>query len=303
MRLRKHRESTTDSEADIVRFEMALLQMRVVGGDKAGNLAQARTMIAEAARHGSRLVVLPEAMDLGWTHPSCHTDAESIPDGEPCRQLAQAAAEHGVFVCAGLTERSGEQVFNAAVIIDPAGKVLCVHRKLNELDIGHDCYAQGDRLHVVHTELGALGLMICADGFAPDRVISRSLCMMGADIIVSPCAWAVPADHDNVAEPYGATWRNAYQPVARDFAVWIAGVSNVGAIDGGPWTGRHCIGCSLVVGPDGREVIQGPYGSDAQTILYVNVQPVPRPTRGSSWGDYWNSQPALPVTSSNKETP
>ena len=137
-------------------FEMALIQMSVMGGNKVRNLERAQEGIAEAAAHGSHLVVLPEVMDLGWTHPSSKTEAEPIPDGEPYRRLAQAAASHRVFVCAGLTEQSGDRVFNSAVIIGKDGELLCVHRKLNELDIGHPFYAQGDRLNVVRTELGTL---------------------------------------------------------------------------------------------------------------------------------------------------
>ena len=81
----------------------------------------------------------------------------------------------------------------------------------------------------------------------------------------------MPADHDQQADPYGQTWRNVYQPVAREFSVWIVGVSNVGTINAGPWAGRHCIGCSLVIDAGGNEVLQGPYGVDAETILYVDV--------------------------------
>jgi len=272
-----------------MRFEMALIQMSVVGGNKARNLARAQGMIAAAAAHGSRLVVLPEALDLGWTHPSSQIDAEPIPDGEPYRRLAQSAAMHGVYVCAGLTERFGDQVFNSAVIVDKKGERLCVHRKINELDIGHPFYAQGDRLNVVHTELGSLGLMICADGFAKDHVLSRSLGYMGADIILSPCAWAVSGDHDNDKEPYGDTWRMAYKPVAQEFSLWMAGVSNVGVINAGPWVGHKCIGCSLVMGPRGEEVLQGPYGVDAETILYVDVDLTKRPARGCSWYEHWTT--------------
>lgn len=266
--------------------------MSVIGGNKSQNLARAEQMIAEAAAHGSRLVILPEAMDLGWTHPSSKTDAEPIPNGTPYRRLAQTASSHGVYLCAGLTERCGDMVFNSAVIVGKSGELLCVHRKLNELDIGHPFYAQGDRLNVVRTELGTLGLMICADGFAKDHVLSRSLCYMGADIILSPSAWAVPGNHDNDKEPYGDIWRNAYQPVAQEFSVWIVGVSNVGAIEVGPWAGRKCIGCSLVVDPSGEEVLQGPYGVDAETILYVDIEHWKRPARGCDWVEYWKTESA-----------
>ena len=273
-----------------MRFKTALLQMRVAGGQKQQNLAHAEELIAVAASSGAALAVLPEAMDLGWTHPSSRNEAEPIPDGEACQRLMQAARHHGIHICAGLTEKAGDRVYNAAVIINDCGDLLCRHRKLNELAIGHEYYAQGDRLNVVSTELGTLGLMICADGFAQDRVLSRSLCYMGADVILSPSAWAVAADHDNVAQPYGDTWRNAYVPVAKAFSVWVLGVSNVGPIDAGPWAGRKCIGCSLAIGPDGEEILQGPYGQDAEAILYVDIEPRERPARGGGWNEHWKRQ-------------
>jgi predicted amidohydrolase len=198
------------------------------------------------------------------------------------------AAEHRVFLCAGLTERDDERVFNAAVLLDPQGEILLRHRKLNELAIGHACYAQGDGLGVAHTPLGTMGVMICADAFARGQVVSRSLGLMGAQLILSPCAWAVPADHDNVREPYGRLWLDHYGPVARDFRLWIAGVSNVGPLRSGPWAGRRCIGSSLLVGPEGLAVVRGPYGDTAETILYADVELVPRPARGDGWESLWS---------------
>lgn len=189
----------------------------------------------------------------------------------------KAAAEHRIYVCAGLTERDGEAVYNAAVLIDRDGQLRCRHRKLNELEIGHPYYARGDRLNVATTEFGTLGLMICADGFATDHVLTRSLAYMGADVILSPSAWAVPADHDLETEPYGDTWRDAYIPVARAFSMSIIGVSNVGPITGGPWRGRRCIGCSLAIGPDGRELLHRPYGEAAEAVMYLDITPRPSP--------------------------
>lgn len=268
-------------------FKLALIQMRVEGGRKTANLARAIGRLAEAAQHGTQVAVLPEALNLGWTHPAATTEADAIPEGDFCAALRQVAGEHGLYVCAGLVERAGQQVFNAAVLIGPRGDVLLHHRKLNELAIGHACYAQGDRLGVAATPLATFGVMICADAFARGQVISRTLGLMGADLILSPCAWAVPADHDNAREPYGQLWLDNYRPVARDFRLWIAGVSNVGWLTAGPWQGRKCIGCSLLIGPDGQTVVQGPYGEDAETILYAHIQLVPRPARGDGWESVW----------------
>ena len=104
---------------------------------------------------------------------------------------------------------------------------------------------------------------------------------MGADIILSPCAWAVDHDHDNAKNPYGDLWRGVYKPVAKQFAMWIVGVSNIGPITAGPWQGRKCIGCSLVVDAEGNEVLQGAY--DQEEIIYLDINLKPRPTRGCGW--------------------
>lgn len=254
-----------------VPVRLALAQLRVDPGDRAGTLARALQRIEDAAREGADVVLLPEALPLGWMAAETHAHADAIPDGPTSVAFRDAAAHHRVFVCSGIVERHDDTVFNAAVLIDPGGAVLLHHRKVNELEIAHDVYARGDRLGVADTRLGRIGLMICADAFAPGEVISRSLAMMGADLILSPCAWAVPPDHDNTREPYGDLWRRCYGVVAREHRLWIAGASNVGPITSGPWRGHACIGCSLVVGPDGEPKLEGPYGADADALLMVDI--------------------------------
>jgi predicted amidohydrolase len=117
---------------------------------------------------------------------------------------------------------------------------------------------------------------------------------MGADVILSPSAWAVPADHNNFENPYGQMWKDAYKPVARDFRVWIASCSNVGWMTGGPWKGSKVIGCSMVIGPGGMEVLNAPYGEHADTIIYVDIQPEARPGQGTTWHNYWRKLEAAP---------
>jgi predicted amidohydrolase len=263
-------------------FNMAICQMRVAAGEPGRNRETAAGMIAEAARLGAQVALLPECCDLGWTDPSAATLAEPVPDGAMCRALADAARAHGLFVCAGLVEREGPAVYNSAVLIGPDGKLLLRHRKLNELEIGHAFYGQGDRLGVARTGLATFGVMICADAFARDLSITRALGQMGADVILSPCAWAVEAEHDNEREPYGALWKGCYGPPAREFRMWIIGASNVGPIPAGPWAGRRCIGCSLVVNDRGEPEEMLPYGVEAEMVRVVRITPVPRPARGGA---------------------
>lgn len=268
-------------------FRLAVVQMSVEPGAWKRNLETARSRIAEAARNGARVVLLPEAADLGWTFPGARRSAAPLRTGAFCRGLRAAAKRHGVYVCGGLTERDGGAVYNAAVLISPTGQVILHHRKLNELEIAHASYDQGDRLGVVATPFGTIGLMICADAYLDGQFVTRSLALMGADVVLSPSAWVVPPTWDNQRRRYGTDWHHNYAAVARPYHLWIAGCSNVGRVRGGAWDGYLCIGSSLVVGPDGRIAARGRFGAEADEIIYCEVTPVRRPARGGGWLSHW----------------
>jgi len=244
-------------------------QMVVVGGARDANLARAEAMIARGAGAGCAMVVLPECLDLGWTHPAARELAEAIP-GPSSTRICEAARAHGVYVAAGLTERAGDAIYNAAILADPAGDIVLKHRKINILDIARDLYTPGDGTEVAETPWGTVGMLICADLFPEMRALGEGLARRGARLIVSPCAWAVPAAHDNNLEPYGELWRGAYGALTRAYPLSIVGVSNVGSIAAGPWAGRQCIGSSLAMGPGGTVLDMGPYGVDAACLRVVS---------------------------------
>ncbi|MGW8314813.1 MAG: carbon-nitrogen hydrolase family protein [Bacteroidales bacterium] len=283
-------QTGTNARKDPKPFKLALVQMNVVGGNRVANLQHAEEMIGQAAGEHARFILLPEAMDLGWTDPSALTQAEPVPEGMTATALASLAKKYDVYICSGLIERGEQNVYNSAILLNPEGEVILLHRKINELDIGHPYYALGDRLKVCETEYGTIGLMICADASTGDEVIPRALAHMGADVILSPSSWAVPADHNNLEDPYGDMWYRIYNHVARDFRVWIASCSNVGWMTGGPWKGWKGIGCSMVVSPGGVKIVQAPYGVAADTVLYVDIRPEPRPGQGTTWHRFWDSQ-------------
>ena len=158
------------------------------------------------------------------------------------------------------------------MLIDPRGQIVLVHRKINELEIAHDLYSIGDRLAVAHTELGTLGISICADNFPNSLAIGHVLARMGAQLLLSPSAWAVDADHENRVEPYGERWRHAYGELGRLYDLPVIGVSNVGWLTDGPWKGRKAIGCSLATDHRGETLVRGPYGESAEALIVVDVE-------------------------------
>jgi predicted amidohydrolase len=261
-----------------------MAQMLVSAGQPAANLERAESFIRNAADRGCQIVVLPECLDLGWTDPSAIRLAQPIP-GPHSQQLVAAAARQGVYVVAGLVERAGDRLYNAAVLIDPRGEILFVHRKINELEIAHHLYNIGDRLAVTHTALGTLGINICADNFPNSLAIGHVLARMGAQILLSPSAWAVDADHDNAAAPYGERWRCAFGELGRLYDLPVIAVSNVGWLTDGPWKGRKAIGCSLATNNCGEVLATGPYGEAAEALVVVDI-PLRQPrTKGTQIAD------------------
>jgi predicted amidohydrolase len=252
-------------------MKLALAQMLVLPDRLDENLRRAERLIRDASRKGAEVVLLPETMDLGWCAPADRENSGPVKTGPSCRRLRSAAVKYRMHVCSGFTERGPDGVFNSAVLIDPKGRILLHHRKINELSIGRAFYGPGDRLGVAETPWGRIGLMICADANASGYAISRSLCMMGARIILSPCAWAVPPGYDNVKEPYGKLWVDAYGAIGREFGTTVAGCSNVGPIGHGEWKGWDCIGNSIAVGPDGRELLRGPFGPVSESLLFLEI--------------------------------
>jgi hypothetical protein len=100
-------------------------------------------------------------------------------------------------------------------------------------------------------------------------------------MVLSPCSWAVKAEHDNKDDPYGGLWKGSYSTLAKLYDMTIVGVSNVGWINEGTWKGRKCIGCSLAVGPQGQVLAEGPYGETAECLMTVQIEPLQRRARGT----------------------
>lgn len=260
-------------------------QLLVEGGAPERNLARAVQMISQASSRGCKVIVLPECLDLGWTHPSALEIAQPVP-GTHSDLLCASAREHGIYVAAGLVEREGDYVYNSAILVSPQGKILLKHRKINELSIAHHLYTTGCSLAVADTSFGRTALNICADNFPNSLAIGHAQARMGARILLSPSSWAVPADFDNQKTPYGDLWEGSYKTLALHYQIAVVGVSNVGWLTAGPWEGQKCIGCSLAIGPDGEVLARGPYGEDAEELIVVDVPIVENNLRGTDIGEF-----------------
>jgi predicted amidohydrolase len=101
----------------------------------AANTARAIELTRQcSAATGAELIVLPESVTTGFT-PGVGTvqlwDLVSELPGPVLQPFAELAAELGIHLVLGTYERGPERgvVYNAAVVLSPAGELLGVYRK------------------------------------------------------------------------------------------------------------------------------------------------------------------------------
>ena len=256
-------------------------QLLVEGGEPERNLSRAEEMIQEAAQQHCHFVLLPECLDLGWTHPSAKTDAQPIP-GPYSDQLCESARKHHIYVCAGLTERTKDQIYNSAILINDLGEIVLTYRKINVLDVGLEFYAIGQSLSVVETPFGIVGVNICADNYLDSIENGHMLARMGAQIILSPSSWTVDFSV-NEENPYKDKWYKPFHTLASLYNLIIISATSVGYIVGGPYEGKKMVGCSLAVGKEGL-MAQGIYNEFAGALVSTDISIPVRRERGTEIG-------------------
>jgi predicted amidohydrolase len=245
--------------AGVVRVTVAQV---AVTADHAANRQTVADAFGVAVRAEARLLVLPEYASAYDPHGVGPEHAEPL-DGPFVTLLRDRAREHGVAVIAGVTlpGSDGDRAVNALVVVDGAGELAGVYRKVHLYDAFG--YRESDRLEPgladaepVTLRLGELtfGVLTCYDLRFPES--ARRLVDAGADVLVYPAAWVagpLKADH----------WRTLLRARA---------IENTAAVLGVGMTGKGVTGCSLLAGPDG--VVELELGEE-QAFRTVDLDPAP----------------------------
>ncbi len=156
-----------------------------------GRLALERidAAIDEAAAQHVELLVLPEGAYPCYWLPSveAYRQAGVIANDDLLSRLGRKARQHGMHIICGFVEDDGEQLRNAAAVVDAHGDV--VGRSYKSILWGDDnkVFAPGQELKVIDTSLGRIGIAICADVRAPET--TAGLAAQGAELIAVPTCW------------------------------------------------------------------------------------------------------------------
>jgi predicted amidohydrolase len=184
--------------------------------------SQFAPLIAEAARRKADLVVLPETLTYYNAGATAAETAEPIP-GPSTQYFAELAKQHNLYIVAGLFERDAYKVYNVAVLLSPDGKLAGKYRKVTlpdgEASAG---VVPGHDYPIFNTRFGALGIMICYDGFFPE--VARELARRGAEVIAWP-VWGCNPElaRARAAENHVYLVSSTYEDVSSNWmlsAVW-----------------------------------------------------------------------------------
>ena len=184
---------------------VSVVQMNCIRGEKQRNLARAEKFIDEAARRGSRLVVLPELFSTGyrveWDDEKLAETiqwddeklAETIP-GPVTDWMRILAKKHSLYLAGAIIEKDDEtgQLYDTAVLVGPEG-IEGKHRKMHLWSGEEKRFGHGTELQTVTLPFATVGMLICYEIGFPEQ--SRVLTEKGADIILFPSAFGKARAH------------------------------------------------------------------------------------------------------------
>ena len=216
------------------------------------NLDTARRLIAEAARDGAQLVVLPEYFCFMGHHDRDKLALAELPGEGPIQaMLAETAKRHAVWVVGGtlpLRSEQADRVFNASCVYSPEGVLAARYDKVHlfRYDNGRESYDEGRVLQAGQVpqacEVGGLrlGLSICYDLRFPE--LYRALMTPPCDLIAVPSAFTHTTGR--------AHWEVLLRARAIENQCYVIAAAQGGLHE----NGRRTWGHSLIVDPWGEVV-------------------------------------------------
>lgn len=265
---------------------VAAVQMAMVDGDVARNVATAERLVRDAAGRGARLILIPELFEDRYF---CEDQrAEHLAKARPLaghptvEHFAAVARELSVVLPISFYERSGNELFNSCAIVDADGTVLGVYRKSHIPDgPGYSekyYFRPGDTgFRVWDTAVGRIGIGICWDQWFPE--VARALALAGAEVILYPTAIG--------SEPTEPTWDSAphWQRVMQGHAganlVPVVAANRVGVEVGSRFT-LEFYGSSFIAGPTGDKIVEADRTSETVLTATFDLDEVASLRR--SWG-------------------
>lgn len=247
--------------------KVAAIQM-ASGPNVKANLAEAEKLIKIAVQQQAELVVLPENFAIMGTSETDKVKiAETFGSGLLQDYLRDQAINNNIWLVGGtipiLSKESGK-VFAACLLYNPQGEVVARYDKIHLFDVTieatNESYTEsetitpGDRIVVVDTPFGRLGLAVCYDLRFPE--LFRAMVEQNMEICALPSAFT------------SLTGKVHWESLLR--ARSIENLSFIIAADQGGYHvgGRETHGDSMIIDPWGLVLNRLPHGTG---VVVANI--------------------------------
>jgi len=250
--------------------KVAAIQM-ASGPNVKANLAEAEKLIKIAVQQEAEMVVLPENFAImGTSEMDKVKIAEEFGTGLLQNYLRDQAIKHNIWLVGGtIPIRSNEpgKVYAACLLFNPQGELVARYDKIHLFDVtieaSNESYTEsqtitgGDKVVVVDTPFGRLGLAVCYDLRFPE--LFRVMVDQGMEICALPSAFT------------SLTGKVHWESLLRSRA--IENLSFMIAADQGGYHvgGRETHGDSMIIDPWGLVLNRLPHGTG---VVVANLDTV-----------------------------
>jgi len=276
---------------------VAVVQASPILFNREATVEKTCRLIAEAAAHGAKLVLFPEALipayPRGLTFGTVvggrtsegrriweryWANAVEVP-GPTTEALGAAAREAEIYLAIGVIERETQSsrgtLYCTLLYFGPDGRLLGKHRKLKPTAAERLIWGEGDgsTLTVLDTEFGKIGGLICWENYMP--LARMAMYAKGVEIYLAPTADARD------------TWHATLRHIACEGRCFVLGCNQFMTKDMYPddlnisdeladQPEILCRGGSAIISPLG-EVLAGPlYDQEGMLFAELDLAEVPR---------------------------
>ena len=236
-------------------MKVAAIQFAPVLGDLDATIARLRPLLEKAAP--ADLVVLPELANSGYAFASreeAWSFSETTHESKFLAFLSEECRKHRFAIATGMNERSGDHLFNSAVLLN-GEKVIGTYRKVHLFLNEKDIFDPGDLgFPVFSLNEVRVGMLICFDWVFPEAW--RIMGLNGADIVCHPSNLVLPGLAQRTVPAHAVM--NRY---------FIALANRIGKEKELTFTGK-----SLICGPQG-EMYAEATAVDSQVVM-ATIEPL-----------------------------
>ena len=263
--------------------------------DREGNIAEAESLVREAAGRGAQIVLLQELFETPYfckdQKPELFALAQPLAGHPTLGRMSALAAELEVVLPVSFFERANNAYYNSLVVFDADGADLGLYRKSHIPDgPGYQekfYFTPGDTgFKVWRTRHATIGAAVCWDQWFPEA--ARAMVLQGAELLFYPTA--IGSEPQDAGLDSKDHWQRAMQGHAAANMVPLIASNRIGR-EPGESCALTFYGASFIADQTGAIVAEA--GRDARAVITASFDLEAIRAQRAAWGLFRDRRPEL----------